>query len=91
MRTILPPAPTGDEPSYRASYSLLTDVFGQGCWSLDRPMVLRAVQIARDYVSRSGKDLAIIHRRADRVEVPAERWQPSIGDAMAEGYCESYR
>jgi hypothetical protein len=86
VRTTLTP-----DGSYVASFELLQDAFGQGCWSLERPLSVRVTQIARDYVERPGRDLAIIQRRAERGELPDTSWKAAIEEPEAASYCDSYR
>ncbi len=86
VRNTLPP----DAP-FEVSFALLTDAFGQGCWSLERPLRFRVTQVARDYVSRPGGDLAVIHHHTERFELPDEGWKAAIGEAEPASYCESYR
>lgn len=86
VRTYL--APGGE---YLASYFLFNDVFGQGCWSSERPIIARLTQVARSYEQTPAGDRAVIHRRTDALELPPERWLEALQDPTPRDYCDRYQ
>lgn len=86
MRTELIPGWT-----YGLTESLVTSAFELGCWTLERPLRLRVVQIARSYHPDQDGDFAIIHHRADIADLPDDVWRPLLRDDRDyAAYCEPY-
>jgi hypothetical protein len=79
------------EIPYLASARVLESAFASLCWSKDKPLFARVTQVARDYVARASGDSAVIHRRSDSAEVPAELWLPDASTPPLRDYCDGFR
>lgn len=74
---------------YAPTFELVTNVFEQGCWSLDAPLIVRATQSAQHYSSLAGGDHAVLERRVDELELAPSAWNEAIAEARAADYCSA--
>ena len=85
MRTEMLPA-----TRYTVGVRQITGGLELGCWSLDAPLVLRLIQVGRQYERDEAGDFAIIHRRFETVLVPAQVWHPLVEDPEPARYCDDF-
>lgn len=76
--------------TYAVSNALLTDAFGQGCWSRQTPLWLRFTQVARSYQNLEDNDFAVIQNGQAISEVEDELWVDALGDPQPAAYCSLY-
>jgi len=86
VRTTLAPGEV-----YRASPALLEDAFGKGCWTRQRPLYARVIQIQRRVFERGQLLDGVILRHHETIEIPPELWMPAIEEPSYPQYCERYR
>jgi hypothetical protein len=78
------------EAPYALTDALLESVFEQGCWSVDAPLSVRLVQVARAYRVGEAADFATIFRRLDAVRLEPEDWAMALSEPAPAPYCEAF-
>lgn len=84
VRTLLPPG-----GQYGAGASLITDAAGKGCWSDEKPLGVRVMQLRRAYDAQDGGS-ALVHVKLDTIWIPPENWTVLLGDPTPAAYCKDY-